>query len=46
MAIERDGILKPQPVAVEEVHVERGIRPGRGGGVGGAPARRAPGDHR
>ena len=29
MAIERDGILKPQPVAVEEVHVERGIRPGR-----------------
>ena len=29
MAIERDGILKPAPVAAEEVHVERGIRPGR-----------------
>ena len=29
MAIERDGILKPQPAAPDEVHVERGIRPGR-----------------
>ena len=29
MAIERDGILRPEPAAVEEVHVERGIRPGR-----------------
>ena len=29
MTIERDGILKPQPTAPDEVHVERGIRPGR-----------------
>ncbi len=29
MAIERDGILQPQAIAVDEPHVERGIRPSR-----------------
>ncbi len=38
MAIERDGILQPQPAATEEVHVEHGIRPARLAEYVGQPA--------